>query len=132
MKTIIIYVNFKTQKLIIKLIVNIGSPCHFKTFICQETILETIDLTRVDLMDEPIPSLYQQYTCAMATHQDRQLTQPLVSLYAVDVKHIIKKWIDRINTNECIIDLTDVSQYEFKHYRIFIKTNFSTFAMLHS
>ena len=136
MKTIIIYVNFKTREIIIKLIVHSSSPSHFKTFLCQDTQLETIDLSRVDLTDKPAPSLHHNYTCAasaMATVQEQQLSEPLMSMYTIDVKQVIKKWTDNldIDTSDCIIDLTDVSQGELTRYRNFINNNFSAFTRLH-
>ena len=133
MKTIIIYVNFKTRQIIIKLITNVSSTVHFKPFMCQDTILETIDLSHVNLMNETTTSLHQLYTLAMHG-TPAQITQPLLSVCTIDVKHVINKWITNININtrQCVIDLTDVSHYEFKQYRNFIQNNFANFVMLHS
>ena len=146
MKTIIIYVNFKKDELTIKYVAQIH-----KSFF-QETILEQVDLSTLDLVQKQRQLSSHAFISTMTDDEHNYLTafdcQPRFnnnstgSLSAslpssmtsvqIDLKYKIKRWIDKTSANECVIDLTDVSHYEFKIYRNFIKENFSSFTLLHS
>ena len=173
MTTIIICVNFKKQIITLKLIAPIAK-CNNddddskESFFCQDTFLDEIDLTNIDLGNKEKKSLYLLFKDSLASAKyrvDSMEAQPSSStdaqpssmevpsssmedqpsssmdahpscmdplLMPIDIKYKINRWIKNTNAQHCVVDMTEVTQYEFRQYRNFINDNFSLFPMLHS